>query len=401
MQPSTSDNPPVLFTIATNAADRPNTSAAGFRCQIEREHLLPTLGLMQAIAESHPALPILSHVLLEARALDTLTLRATDLEIGLSRHCPAMVQMMGACTADARRLYDLVRTLPPGVLTLESSITNGLTIIQDTRRFRLPSCDPTEFPHLAPAGDSVQTITLPATHLKELLDRSSFAVCADSTRGQLHSVLLSCAQNEQVRCAASDGHRLAVIERPAPGLTANARSMLLPYKGVTEARRLLDDVTDDVVTLTCGATVVVLMVGSTTLSLRLVEGEFPEYERVIPRTPASRLLIPRAELMAALRRMMVFTTERARGVTCDIRANTLVLSVRTPDLGEAQEEVAIDYQGDALSIGFNGRYLLDFCTAVEPEPQIVMELANEAAPALLRVESDPRYQYVVMPMRLL
>jgi DNA polymerase-3 subunit beta len=351
---------------------------------------------MQAVAESYPALPILSHVLLEAHAPDTLALRATDVEIGRSRHCPALVPLAGAGTADARRLYALVRTLPPGVLTLESSAAHGLTIMQDKRRFRLPSLDPTEFPHLAPAGDTVQTITLPATQLKELLDRSSFAVCADDTRVQLHSVLLSCEQNEQVRYAASDGHRLAVIERPAAGLTANALSMLLPYKGVTEARRLLDDV----MTLTCGATILVLMVGSTTLSLRLVEGEFPEYERVIPRTPAARLLIPRAELMAALRRVMVLTTERARGVKCDMRANTLVLSAHTPDLGEAQEEVAIDYQGDALSIGFNGRYLLDFCTAIEPEPQIVMELANEAAPALLRVESDPHYRYVVMPMRL-
>ncbi len=139
MQPNTQGNGPVLCTTATSVADRPNASPAGIRCQIEREQLLPTLGLMQAIAESHPALPILSHVLLDACAPDTLALRATDVEIGLSRHCPAMVQTMGACTADARRLYDLVRTLPPGLLTLDSSVAHGLTIIQDKRRFRLPS----------------------------------------------------------------------------------------------------------------------------------------------------------------------------------------------------------------------------------------------------------------------
>ncbi len=400
MRPSTSDTPLVLFTIATNEADSSNISATGLRCQIEREQLLPTRGLMQAIAESHPTLPILRHVLLEARPPATLALRATDLEIGLSRHCPATVQTVGACTADARRLYDLVRTLPPGVLTLDSSGAHDLTLIQDKRRFRLPSLEPSEFPRLAPAGENVQTITLPATQLKDMLDRCGFAVCADGTRVQLHSMLFSCAPNEQVRCAASDGHRLAVIERPAPGLMANAFSRLLPYKGVTEARRLLDDISDDVVTLTCGTSVVVLTVGSTTFSLRLGAGAFPDYDQVIPRTPAHRLLIPRAELMSALRRVMVLTTERARGVKCDIRANTVVLSVHSPDLGEAQEEVAIDYHGDALSVGFNGRYLLDFCTAVEPEPHIVMELVDETAPAILRVESDPHYQYVVMPMRL-
>ena len=119
-----------------------------------------------------------------------------------------------------------------------------------------------------------------------------------------------------------------------------------------------------------------------------------------PRTPPHRLVIPRAELCAALRRVMVLTTERARSVTCDMSTGTLVLSVHTPDLGEAREELAIDYHGAALRVGFNGRYLLDFCIAVEPEEQIVMELVSDTAPALLRVESDPLYRYVVMPMRL-
>jgi len=394
------DTHDALFTVPSSTPHPTGVTHAGFRCQIGREHLLPTLSLMQAIAESHPSLPILSHVLLEARAPDVLAVRTTDLEIGLNRHCPAIVQMVGACTADARRLYDLVRALPPGSLTLEGSLANGLTLMQDKRRFRLPSLDPHEFPHLAPVGDSVQTIELPAAQLKELLDRSSFAVCADGTRVQLHSLLFACGPNEQVRCVASDGHRLALIERPMPGLTADAVPMLLPYKGCTEVRRLLDDVTDEVVTMTFSTTIAVLTVGSTTFSLRLVEGAFPDYEQVIPRTPAYRLVIPRAELVAALRRVMVLTTERARGVKCDLHAGALVLSVNTPELGEAREEVAIDYHGADLSVGFNGRYLLDFCTAVELEAQVVMELVNETTPALLRVESDPHYRYVVMPMRL-
>ena len=394
------DTNDALFTVPSSTPNPTDVTHAGFRCQISREQLLPTLGLMQAIAESHPSLPILSHVYLEARAPDTLALRATDLEIGLSRHCPATVQTVGACTADARRLFDLVRALPPGSLTLESSLAHGLTLMQDKRRFRLPSLDPNEFPELAPMGENVQTIELPAARLTELLDRSSFAVCADDTRVDLHSLLFVCGPNEQARCVASDGHRLALIERPVPGLTTDATTMLLPYKGFTEARRLLEDVTDEVVTMTFGTTIAVLTVGSTTFSLRLVEGEFPDYEQVIPRTQTHRLVISRVELAAALRRVMVLTTERARGVRCDLGTGTMVLSVNTPDLGEAREEVAIDYQGADLSVGFNGRYLLDFCTAVEPEKQIVMELVNETAPALLRVESDPHYRYVVMPMRL-
>jgi DNA polymerase III subunit beta len=400
MESPSQDNTSPLFTVSPRAPETSCPVSAAFRCQIDREQLLPALALMQAIVEAHPSLPILSHVYLEARAPQTLALRATDLEIGLSRHCPATVQCAGACTAEARRLYDLVRTLPPGPLTLESSVAHGLSIIQDKRRFRLFSLDPTEFPQLAPVEDSVQTIELPAARLTELLDRSRFAVCADTSRVNLHSLLFVCGPHEHVRCAGSDGHRLALIDRPVPGLMMDTVTMLLPYKGFTEARRLLDGVTDEVVTITFGTTIAVLTVGSTTLSLRLVEGAFPDYEQVIPRAPTHRLVIPRADLAAALRRVMVLTTERARGVKCDISAGSLVLSVHTPDLGEAREELAIDYQGSDLSVGFNGRYLSDFCAAVEPEQQIIMELVSDTAPALLRVASDPQYRYVVMPMRL-
>jgi DNA polymerase-3 subunit beta len=394
------DTTAALFSVPSSTLNPTHAGHAGFRCQISREQLLPALTLVQAIAEPRTSLPILSHVCLEARAPDTLELRATDLEIGLSRQCPAAVNTTGVCTADARRLYEIVRALPPGVLTLESTLAHGLTIIQDKRRFRLPSLDPSEFPQLAPAGKSVQTIELSAARLTELLDRTSFAVCSDDTRVNLHSLLFACGPDEQVRCAASDGHRLAIIERPVPGVSATVAPILLPYKGFTEARRLLELVKDDTVTLACGAAVAVLTVGSTTLSLRLVEGEFPDYEQVVPRTHAHRLAIPRAELVAALRRVMVLTTERTRGVTCDIHTGTLALSVTSPDLGEGSEELAIDYQGSNLIIGFNGRYLLDFCSAVEPAEHVVMELANETAPALLRIESDPQYRYVVMPMRI-
>lgn len=389
-----------LFSPPSPLPDTPTPSRAGLRCQLAREHLLPALTLMQAVAESRTSLPILSHVCLEARPPDTLELRATDLEIGLSRACPALVKTGGAGTADARRLYEIVRALPPGALTLESTGAHGLTVTQDKRRFRLLSLDPNQFPQLAPAGESVQTLELPAARLTELLDRTSFAVSPDTTRVHLHSLLFACGPDDQVRCVASDGHRLALIERPVPGVPADMVPILLPHKGLTEARRLLELVKDDTVTIAFGAAVAVLTVGSTTLSLRLVEGEFPDYEQVIPRAHAHRLVIPRTELVAALRRVMVLTTERARGVKCAIHPGTLALSVNTPDLGEGSEELAIDYQGSGLTVGFNGRYLLEFCTAVEPDEQVVMELANETTPALLRIESDPQYRYVLMPMRI-
>ncbi len=389
-----------LFSLPSAAPNTPAPHGSGFRCQLAREHLLPALTLMQAIAEPRTSLPILSQVFLEARAPDRLELRATDLEIGLSRECPATVNAAGACTADARRLYEIVRALPPGLLTLESTLAQGLTVTQDKRRFRLLSLDPSEFPQLAPAGESVQTIALPAARLTELLDRTSFAVSPDDTRVNLHSLLFSGGPDDQVRCVASDGHRLAIIERPVPGLPADMVPILLPHKGLTEARRLLELVKEDTVTIAFGTGVAVLTVGSTTLSLRLVEGEFPDYEQVIPRTHTHRLVVPRTELVAALRRVMVLTTERARGVKCDIRTGTLTLSVNTPDLGEGSEELAIDYQGAGLVVGFNGRYLLDFCMAVEPAEQVVMEFANETTPALFRIESDPQYRYVVMPMRI-
>src|SRR5437667_6277420 len=371
----------------------------GFHCTTTREDILPSLSLVQAIAEKRSSLPILTQVYVEARPEGRLALRATDLELGLSRQCPATVKTTGACTADARRLYEIIRALPPGALVLDANATHGLTVSQGKSRFRLPSLDPKEFPHLAPPA-SQHVIHLPATTLQEMMSKTLFAVSPDETRVELSAVLLEPGEGECLRLVASDGHRLACIERPVPGLPGGLPSVLLPKKGMAEARRLLELGKDDEATLSLAKAVATLAVASTTLSLRLVDGQFPDYRQVIPTQHAHRLSFPRVELASAVRRLLVLTTEQARGVLLKAESGKVELSVHAFDLGEGTEELLIDYEGPGITVAFNGRYLADVLGVLDTAERLILELTDATKPGVVRAEGDEGYCSVIMPMRV-
>jgi DNA polymerase-3 subunit beta len=348
--------------------------------------------------------PMLTHLSLEAHASGTLELRATDLEIGLRCRCPATVTTPGACTVEARRLYDIVRALPAGELHLSTSTTEHagltLTLRGEQSRFRLLSLDPREFPQLLAPQDKMSTVLLPVATLRGMIARTLFCVPLDEMRPHLHGVFCEPYATDSVRLVASDGHRLAMVDRSVPGRPAGLPSVLLPAKGIAEARKLLEGTTEEIVTVALSATIATVSVGDTTLTLRLGATEFPNYRAVVPAPGPHRLNVGRTDLVAALRRLLILTTERARGVTLTIRPHTLTLSVATGELGEGTEELPIAYSGPPLTIGLNGRYLLDLVVAVDPAEQVMLALSDATTPALLWTEDDPGYRYVVMPMRI-
>jgi DNA polymerase-3 subunit beta len=258
-------------------------------------------------------------------------------------------------------LYDIVRALPSGELHLSTSTTEhaglALTLRGEQSRFRLLSLDPREFPHvLAPQGE-MSTVLLPVATLRGMIARTLFCVPPDDTRPHLHGVFCEPYASDAVRLVASDGHRLAVVDRSVPGRPAELPSVLLPAKGMAEARKLLDGTMEEIATVALSPTLATVTVGDTTLTLRLGEAEFPNYRAAMPAPGPHQLSVGRMDLVAALRRLLILTTERARGVTLAIRPDTLALSVATGELGEGTEEVPIAYSGPPLTIGFNGRYL--------------------------------------------
>jgi DNA polymerase III subunit beta len=397
--------PATLFIVPPSEPSPSSTpTPAALQCRVSRDTLVPILALLQSVAETRSTVPMLTHLSLEAHASGTLELHATDLEIGLRCRCPATVILPGACTVEARRLYDIVRALPSGDLHLSTSTTEhaglALTLRSEKSRFRLVSLDPREFPHLLVPRGEMSTVLLPVATLRGMIARTLFCVPLDDTRPHLRGVFCEPYAADSVRLVASDGHRLAVVDRSVPGRPAQLPSVLLPAKGMAEARKLLDGTTEEIATVALSPTLATVTVGDTMLTLRLGESAFPNYRAAMPAPGPHQLSVSRIDLLAALRRLLILTTERARGVTLTTRPDTLALSVATGELGEGTEELPIAYSGPPLTIGFNGRYLLDLVAAVDPAEQVILALRDATTPALLWTEDDTGYRYVVMPVRM-
>lgn len=399
MEPSSSSGTESLFITAPSTAVDAPPLAVGFQCETTRDALLPTLTLMHGIAEKRNSLPILTQVYLEARAEGGLVMRATDLEVELQRSCRADVATPGACTADAQRLYDIIRSLPFGELRLAAT-NEALTITQDRRRFRLPSLDPLTFPQLTPAATPGQTMVLSRGAFMQMIERTIFAVSQTSTDPTVTGIRLEPGDDERLRLVATDGRRLAVVERAMPGMTKGLRAFSLPQKGLAEMHTLLSRTGEETHTLALSQGVATLTVPPTTLSVRVLDGGFPAYRDIMPRDLPLSVTCSRAELLGALRRLAVMTTDRTRGVTFALTPGQLRLTARSPELGEGHEEVTVTYEGPPVMLGFNIRYVLDFLQVLETAAQIRLSITTPERPAVFEVLGDASYQYVVMPMRL-
>lgn len=377
-------------------------------CVLEKDDLLHCLSLAQGVAEKRSTMPILAHVLIECRA-DVVSMSATDLEIGLRQQCRATVAAHGAVTADARKLYEIIRELPPERVAIRSAGTGWVEVSSGRSRFRLAGLDPQEFPAIghpaaSPAGHAGKTsparVVLPGETVREMIEKTLFATSPDETRLSLSGVLVEAPKEGMLRMVASDGHRLALIEREAKVADPSTwPKAILPRKGLVEAQKLLARTQGDV-TLSMQGSSAGLVRDGAELIMRLVEGEFPDYRQVIPQKPTHTVRCAPGDLLGALRRVLVLTTERSRGVKLHIAADRMTISVSTPDLGEGVEEIAVRHDGDPITIGFNCRYLTDVLQVIGEANTITIRLTDEESPALLETDGDPSFSYVVMPMRI-
>jgi DNA polymerase-3 subunit beta len=391
-------------------------------CIVEREEILRCLYLVQGVVEKRTPLPILAHVLIESSGED-LSLGATDLEIGIRQKCKADVKKGGAFTADARKLYEIVREFPQGPVVLRLADSGWVEVKGEKSRFRIASLDPREFPTMSTRSSSNEeknategeetlptSVFLPREVMKEMVEKTLFAISSDETRPSLSGVLLEVDNSSdggpgKLRMVASDGHRLSLIEKLVPSegdrpLDPNSWPLvILPRKGLVETRKLIER-GDGEVEITVQGVIAGLKQGSTELSMRLIEGEFPDYRQVIPTQSKHLLSFQRNDFFNAIRRLLILTTERSRGVKLDVEKGKMELSVNNPDLGEGVEEVETDYTGGELTIGFNGRYLVDMLSVLEEGSRLQMTLNDEVSPGVIRVEGNEDYLYVLMPMRI-
>ncbi len=371
------------------------------RLVIERGELLRALGHVTSVVERRTTIPILSNVLLKAK--DTqLSFKATDLEREVVETIGADVGAAGAVTVPAHILHDIVRKLPDGseVEIKSDAEKERLTIAAGQARFALQTLSPEDFPDVA-AGEMTHAFDISAADLKRLIEKTRFAISTEETRYYLNGIYLHTAKSgkaEVLRAVATDGHRLAQVELELPKGAGGMPGVIVPRKTVHELHRLIE-ASGDTVHVSVSQSKIKFEIGTVTLTSKLIDGTFPDYERVIPQGNDKVLKVPNAEFMSAVDRVSTIASERGRAVKLNIAPDKLVLSVNNPDGGSATEEIGVDYASQPLEIGFNARYLLDIAGQLEGDEASFM-LADPASPTMVRDAGDEGALYVLMPMRV-
>jgi DNA polymerase-3 subunit beta len=360
---------------------------------IDRDALLKGLQMVQNIVEPRQTLPILANVLLEA-AGDSVRLTATDLEVGARVSVPAKVGAKGAITVSARKLAEIVKELPAAAVAVKVSENVSVTLRCGGATYRMVGLAPDDFPPVVPAAPQ-SWLSIEAKVLRDMLTQTSFAVSHDETRYALNGVLFT-FQGKDVRMVATDGHRLALSTRSLGQGVASATG-IVPRKAVTEIMRVIG--AGEEVQMAITENQFVLQMPNFVMTARLIEGQFPNYEAVIPKAHPGRLTTARAGLSAALRRVAVMAEERNKPVKLALSPASLKVSASSQELGEAEEILDVEYAGEEMVIGFNSRYLLEAMAALEKD-QVVLEIKDAQSPGVIKSVEGEGYCCVIMPMRI-
>jgi DNA polymerase-3 subunit beta len=368
---------------------------------IERSVLVKALGHVQSVVERRNTIPILSNVLLQAND-GVLTLTATDLDMEVSENASAEIDAKGATTVSAVTLYEIVRKLPDGAqVVLELQQDEGrLQVSAGRSRFSLAVLPDADFPALA-ADDLGKGFRMLTSDLRRLFEKARFAMSQEETRYYLNGVYLHAhdtGKEKRLRAAATDGHRLARVDAPLPDGAANIPGVIVPRKAVAELGRLLDDA-DEEVGVAVSETKIRFDFGAGRLTSKLIDGTYPDYERVIPKGHENVLRAETADFAKAVDRVATVSADRTRSVKMALDSDRMRLTVNNPEAGSALEELSVDYSGEPLEIGFNARYLMDVAAQIDGET-MTFHLADPSSPTVIADEEDPHALYLLMPLRV-
>jgi DNA polymerase-3 subunit beta len=360
---------------------------------VDRDTFLRSLQMVHNIVEPRQTMPILANVLVETEA-EGLRLTATDLEVGVRVGVPAKVASSGAVTISARKLMEIVKELPSAPLSIKVQENAWVSLRCAGASYKLVGLAPEDFPPVS-AGGSVTWISVDGKTLRDMLEQTMFAISHDESRYALNGVLLVLG-NREIRLVATDGHRLALAIRVAPEREAGV-SGIVPRKAVHEIARIVGSGED--VEVAVGDNQFLLRVPNVLLVARLIEGTFPNYEQVVPRAHPHRVVLSRSALTAALRRVSVLSEERTKPVKFMLSPGVLKLAAYSPDYGEAEEQMEVEYAGEEITIGFNSRYVLEALGAQDSE-QIVLEVKDGLSPGVVKSFEETGSLCVIMPMRI-
>jgi DNA polymerase-3 subunit beta len=366
---------------------------------VRKNDLLRELQLFQGIVERKNTIPILANVLMEAKG-DNVRFLATDLEVGLRSQCAASVEKSGSLTLPAKKFYEIIKSLPETDIRIAAD-KGGVKVAADRFDSRMQTLPREDFPTLPEAGGSASS-TLPRAALREMVAKTQFAITGEDTRYFLNGALFVLRPDE-MSLVATDGHRLALVtvpRDPATSTQAEEVRAILPKKTLGELGRLLVDGEEDI-SYERGENHLFFNVGGRMLISRMIDGQFPAYERVIPKGNDKHIEFERDRLTNAVKRVALLSNERSRAVKFQIEKGKVDVTSSSPELGEAHEMLPVEYGGDAMQICFNAQYVLDFLAAVTTDI-VSLGLKDEVSQAVMRpVGADGYdYTYVIMPMRV-
>src|SRR5215470_11667481 len=367
---------------------------------VSKSDLVRELSLSQGVVEKKTTIPILSNVLLEASG-ERVTLTATDLELGIRCSCPARVKKEGAGTVPARKLLDYVRLLPEGDVNMKFLDNHWASITSGRSRTKIAGMSRESFPELPQMPEAIAQV--PVKTLASMIARTSFAISMEESRFTLNGALLL-MRPEGLTMVATDGHRLAYVQAaPAESGTADKPfRALVPKKAMGELSKLSDDAGEGMAIIAGDDNHLFFQIGHRLLITRKLTGNFPDYERVLPKDHQLQAKLEKAEIRSAIERVAQFADERSRAIRVQFTNGEVKIFSSSVETGESEESVPSEYQGPDIEIGFNAQYLLDFLRAI-PQDHVAFELKDQKSAGEMRPAGDAipdQYRYVVMPMRI-
>ena len=367
---------------------------------VSKSELNKSISVIQSIVEKRTTMPILANVLLSA-ADGKLKISASDLEITAVSLSNASVNTPGSTTVSARVFSELVRELPEGEIKIKLTEGERLEITTQKSKFKIIGISSDEYPSLP--GVSFKTKgKINAAVLLEMINKTLYAVSQDETRFNLNGVcceIETSKKEKTLKMVSTDGHRLALINRSVKDFDFKER-VIIPRKGLNEIKKVIENEKDSDIGIDINEGFLIVETKDFKVSMRLIDAEYPDYNQVIPKQKGTVALIPANDLIKALRRVSLLVTDKGKGIRLDFSKDLLRINSSSPELGEANEEISINFSGKQTSVGFNAKYLLDFALTIQENQNIALEINGELGPGKFYTEQDESYFGIIMPMRL-
>lgn len=366
------------------------------KIEIEKKELLNLIGKTQNIVEKRNTMPVLVNILLEADQ-KKLKVFATDLEVSLTDEVAVQVHQPGKVAVSARNLFEIAKKLSDGTISLTKKENNWLEIKQGKYLSKIVGVSSEDYP-VFPTYNPQSFNRIESKTLKEMIDKTIFSVSSDETRYHLNGVFFEISK-DGLKMVATDGHRMSLINKQVSNLEAPVQQgVIIPRKGLHEIKKILEGV-EGTVEIAIEGSQFILRSNSTVLMIRLIEGKYPNYNQFIPAKLALKMSLPRESFLQSLERVALLANQKSKAVQFLLSSGKMEISSNNPELGDAKEELEIDYKGQDIKVGFNAKYITDVLVNINQD-MVDIELNDQLSPGLIRPHNDPQYTCVVMPMRI-